>query len=200
MAFSQARLSHRMALALEEAGFEIRDMIVWHYRQRSQFKAFSQEHFVRKMPISEAKKAALIKSLGGRRTPQLRPQYEAIILAQKPRTGTFVNNWELWRTGLMDATASLDGTRPSNVMQVEKPTSKERGSDNDHLTPKPIKLLEHLIKLFSEPGQIVLDSFMGSGSTAVAAKRVGRRWVGVELNPNYAAIGRKRVEGEACPE
>lgn len=197
LAFSQARLSHRMAIALENAGFEIRDMIVWHYRQRSQFKAFSQDHFVRKMPISEARKAALIKSLGGRRTPQLRPQYETIVLAQKPRDGTFINNWERWRTGLMDATASLDGTKPSNVMQVEKPTSKERGLDNDHLTPKPIKLLEHLIRLFSEPHQIVLDSFMGSGSTAVAAERSGRRWVGVELNPSYVDIGKKRVEAES---
>ena len=67
-----------MAVALEEEGFEIRDMIAWHYKHRSLFKAFSQDHFVRRMNISEAEKDALISSLAGRKTPQLRPQYEYI--------------------------------------------------------------------------------------------------------------------------
>ena len=55
------------------------------------------------MQLDESRKEELIRSLEGRRTPQLRPQFEAIILAQKPREGTFVANWEKWRTGLIDA-------------------------------------------------------------------------------------------------
>jgi site-specific DNA-methyltransferase (adenine-specific) len=53
LAFSQPRLSHRMAVGIEDAGFEIRDLLAWRFTRRAQFKAFSQDHFVRKMPLDE---------------------------------------------------------------------------------------------------------------------------------------------------
>lgn len=193
LVFSQPRLSHRMAIALEDAGFEIRDLCVWHYRSKAQFKAFKQDHFVRRMDITEQKKSEIIKSMGGRKTPQLRGQHETIVLAQKPREGTFIENWMRWKVGLMDASATLDGTCPSNVMAVEKADRSELGAAAAHLTPKPQKLLRHLIDLFSTPGQIVLDPFMGSGSTAVAALGTGRRWRGIEINPDYAHMALRRI-------
>jgi len=193
LAFSQPRLAHRMASGLEDAGFEIRDLIAWHFTGKSQFKAFSQDHFVRRMTLDERDQDALIASMGGRRTPQLRPQFEAIILAQKPRVGTFVENWQHHRLGLMDAAQSLNGGSPANVMAVEKADKSEKGDGNDHLTPKPLRLLEHLIRLFTESGQTVLDPFMGSGSTGVAALAAGREAMGIELNPEYAAMARKRM-------
>lgn len=194
LSFSQPRLAHRMAVGIEDAGFEIRDLLAWRFTKRAQFKAFSQAHFVRKMALPEAAKARLIRSLDGRKTPQLRPQFEALILAQKPREGTFVQNWEKWRTGLIDAGATLDGGAPSTVMTVEKPTESEKGASSGHLTPKPTELLTHLIELFSERGQTVLDPFLGSGSTAVAAVKTGRRCVGIEINPDYIAIAKQRLE------
>jgi DNA modification methylase len=196
LVFSQPRLAHRIAAGMEDAGFEVRDLIAWHFTQRAQFKAFSQDHFVRKMNhLSDAEKKALIRSLGGRKTPQLRPQFEAVILAQKPRVGTFVENWQQYRAGLMDATRTLNGKSPSNVMVWEKPAKDERDSAGGHLTPKPLKLLEHMIELFTEPGQTVLDSFLGSGSTAVAAIRTARNCIGIELNPEYVEIARERLKG-----
>ena len=194
LVFSQPRLAHRVAVAMEDQGFEIRDMIVWQFTSRAQFKAFSQDHFVRKMDISEERKRALIASLGGRKTPQLRPQYEAVIMAQKPREGTFVENWEKWRAGLMDASQALGGRTPANVMIAEKPDREERASAGGHLTPKPLELLEHMIRLFTEPGQIVLDPFLGSGSTALAAQRTGRGCVGIEIDPDYLEIARARLD------
>lgn len=196
LCFSQPRLAHRVAVGMEDAGFEIRDMIVWRFTQRAQFKAFSQDHFVRRMPVSEARKRALIASMGGRKTPQLRPQYEAVILGQKPREGTFVENWERYGTGLMDASKALHDRTPANVMTCEKPSSDEREAAGGHLTPKPVELLQHLIELFTTPGQTVLDSFLGSGSTAVAALRTGRKCIGIEINPEYAAIARQRIESK----
>lgn len=193
LVFSQPRLNHRMTIALENAGFEIRDLCVWHYKSKSQFKAFKQDHFVRRMQISEDAKAHIITSMDGRKTPQLRGQHETIILAQKPRNGTFVENWMRWETGLMDARASLDGNCPSNVMEVEKADRAERGPAASHLTPKPLRLLRHLIELFSTQGQTVLDPFLGSGSTAVAALEMGRDWRGVELNPQYAGLALRRI-------
>ena len=197
LAFSQPRLSHRMAVGIEDAGFEIRDLLAWRFTRRAQFKAFSQDHFVRKMPIGEADKADLIRSLEGRKTPQLRPQFEAVILAQKPRDGTFVANWQKWRTGLIDAGCTLEGGAPSTVMTVEKPGSLEKGPGAAHLTPKPVELLCHLIRLFSEEGQIVLDPFLGSGSTAVAALRSGRRCIGIDKEEAYLEISRHRAAEEA---
>ena len=169
--FSQPRLSHRMAIGLEDAGFEIRDLCAWHFTRRAQFKAFTMNHFVRRMDKPEAEKQELIEKLGGRRTPQLRPQFESLIVAQKPKIGTFIENWDTYETGLIDASAVLDGSVPTTVMTVEKPV---RSKFNGHLTVKPIELIEHLIRLFSIPHQVILDPFLGSGTTAVAAKRLHR--------------------------
>ncbi|OQJ54078.1 DNA methyltransferase [Clavibacter sepedonicus] len=49
-------------------------------------------------------------------------------------------------------------------------------------TPKPEKLLERIIKIGSDPGDTVLDYYLGSGTTAVVAQRLGRNWIGVEQN------------------
>ena len=188
--FSQPRLAHRLAVGLEDAGYEIRDLMAWHFTRRAQFKAFSMDHFIDRMNISGMEKQQRKRRMNGRKTPQLRPQFEAMILAQKPKIGTFVDNWLAYETGLMDVTATLDGKAPSTLMTVEKPRKEP---DNPHLTVKPVMLLEHLIKLFSAPGQIVLDPFLGSGSTAVAALRTGRSCVGIEINPEYIEIAKRRL-------
>lgn len=64
---------------------------------------------------------------------------------------------------------------------------------NSHPTVKPVKLMEYLCKLITPPGGIVLDPFAGSGSTGVAAKNLGFQFIGIELNPEYAEIARKRI-------
>lgn len=186
--FSQPRLAHRMAAGLEDAGFEIRDSLAWHFTRRAQFKAFSMDHFVDRMDIPAGQKESMKLSMKGRKTPQLRPQFEAVILAQKPREGTFVENWMAHETGLMDVSASLDGASPNTVMAVEKPVGQ-----NGHLTPKPAPLCEHLIRLFSKPGQLVLDPFLGSGTTAVAARRAGRSCVGIEIDGAYVRAAEERL-------
>ena len=190
--FSQPRLAHRMATGLEDAGFEIRDLLAWHFTKRAQFKAFSMDHFVDRMDKTEQEKIKIKRELRGRKTPQLRPQFEAMILIQKPRGGTFVNNWLEHETGLIDASASLvSGFSPSSVMLVEKPSRQDY---NEHLTVKPVKLIEHLIKLFSTPGQVVLDPFLGSGTTAVASKNTRRSCVGIEINKDYIEIAESRLK------
>jgi site-specific DNA-methyltransferase (adenine-specific) len=193
LSFSQPRLSHRMMMAAEDAGFEIRDLIVWHYTRKAQFKAFSQDHFVNKMKISDPEKRDIIHKLQGRKTPQLRPQFETIMLAQKPREGTFIENWLNWGVGLIDSTRSLNGNSPSTVMNVEKP---EKEKYNSHLTVKPVKLLMHLIELFTQKGQVVLDPFLGSGSTALAALNSGRSCIGIEINSEYLKIAEQRIREE----
>lgn len=185
LAFSQGRLYHRLAVALENQGFDIRDLLIWH--REGQTKAFKMDHFVKKMPISDREKADILAALGGRKTPQLRPQSEPIVLAQKPREGTFVHNWLTHGTGLIDPSASLDGLFPGTVLTVPRPTRTEKGENNTHLTVKPLALIRHLIQLCSRPGQVVLDTCQGSGTTGVAALQMGRCYLGIDPDPGYSA-------------
>jgi len=188
--FSQARLAYAVGAALDEAGFEVRDMLIWKYE--GQAKAFSQNHFVNKMDISEAEKSEIIKELDGKKTPQLKPQFEPIILAQKPRQGTFVENWLRHKTGLMSPAQSLIGAGfPGTVIEAPKPKT---GARLGHLTVKPVAVMRQLIRLFTIEGQTVLDPFIGSGTTAVAALQDKRNCIGFEIDPEYAALAIKRTQ------
>lgn len=63
----------------------------------------------------------------------------------------------------------------------------------NHPAPFPVELPKRFIQLYTYTGEWVLDPFMGSGSTAVAAVLVGRKWVGYDVNPDYCEIARKRA-------
>ena len=70
-------------------------------------------------------------------------------------------------------------------------TFKERG---DHPCQMPLALLERIIRVASNPGDLVLDPFAGSGTTLAAAKKLGRDYLGIELSENYAERVRDRLE------
>ena len=72
--------------------------------------------------------------------------------------------------------------------------SEKAPSKNFHPTVKPLKLMSYLITLFSREGDTVLDPFVGSGTTVVAAKQLGRNGIGIEREAEYAEIARARVE------
>lgn len=65
-----------------------------------------------------------------------------------------------------------------------------------HPTQKPVALLEHPVKTYTNPGDLVLDNCMGSGSTGVACVNTGRRFIGIELDKLYFDIARERIENE----
>src|SRR4029077_1571039 len=62
-----------------------------------------------------------------------------------------------------------------------------------HPAPFPVELPEQLIRLYTFTDDLVLDPFMGSGSALVAAARLGRRYIGYDLDPDYIEIARRRV-------
>jgi site-specific DNA-methyltransferase (adenine-specific) len=70
-------------------------------------------------------------------------------------------------------------------------------TDRVHETQKPIDLMLELVALFTDPGELVLDAFAGSGTTGVACLRLGRRFIGIEKDPKYAAVARERLRAEA---
>src|SRR5450830_1269063 len=84
------------------------------------------------------------------------------------------------------------GYNPKDVWSVSR-LHREHKERADHPTQKPLEIVERMIKASCPPGGVVLDPFMGSGTTAVAARRCGRQFVGFELNPAYCALIEQRV-------
>ena len=101
-------------------------------------------------------------------------EYFSIVTDYKEKTKSVFNLWQ-------------GGKSKSNVLEYAK--------DNDgyHPTQKPVKLLEDLIQTYSNEGNTVLDFTMGSGSTGVACVNTGRKFIGIELKPQYFEIAEQRI-------
>ena len=210
LSFSSPRLYHAIAMACDIAGFEIRDMINWTYTQTMP-KGMSVTHLINKMDISEEEKSSLVEEYKDFKTPQIKSCFEPICVAMKP-TGklTFIKNELNFKTGLIDFSqkVGIDKDRvPANIITTEeynetydknfliaKPNKKEKGEYNSHITVKPIQLIEHLIKIFSKKNSLVVDPFLGSGTTALACKNTNRNCIGIEINPEYYEISKTRCE------
>ncbi len=85
------------------------------------------------------------------------------------------------------------GFNPKDVWSVSR-LHKVHAEREDHPTQKPLEIIERMIKASCPPGGVVLDPFMGSGTTAVAAQNTGRHFVGYELNPDYWALIQARLQ------
>lgn len=85
------------------------------------------------------------------------------------------------------------GRYATNILSIPslKGASKEKSG---HPSQKPIELISKLIIISSDPGDLVLDPFLGSGTTAVAAETLSRKWIGIEINESYCAISRQRID------
>ena len=84
-----------------------------------------------------------------------------------------------------------NGTRyPKSIQKFS--TDKAKGTL--HPTQKPVTLLEYLIRTYTNEGDVVLDNCMGSGSTGVACVNTGREFIGIEKDPGYFEIARKRIQ------
>ena len=87
----------------------------------------------------------------------------------------------------------LVGDVPYRCVCEKKITQKRVTKGNFHPTVKPLKLMSYLMTLGSREGDVVLDPFVGSGTTALAAKLLGRRCVAIEVNPGYVEIAKARL-------
>jgi len=109
---------------------------------------------------------------------------------------------------LTTAKALVFGYKPRDVVaftphnkQKRDMSGQGRGEYNlKHPTVKPIQLMNYLLDLTTQEGDLVLDPFMGSGTTGVACRQLGRRFIGMELQPDYFNIAHQRILGEAWEE
>lgn len=134
--------------------------------------------------------------------------YKGMSTKQPNQAGVFRDdNWvpkdiEVTVTGRFPANLIHDGsdevTEPmgsaARFFYCAKASKRERGEDNNHPTVKPQALMEYLVTMVTREGAVVLDPFMGSGSTGVACSTLGREFVGIELDPAYYDIAKRRIE------
>jgi site-specific DNA-methyltransferase (adenine-specific) len=259
LAFAGTRTQHRMAVRIEDAGFEIRDMIAWVYGS-----GFPKSHNLK-------------DEWQGWGTA-LKPALEPITVARKPLIGTVAQNVLEHGTGAINVdgcrVAKSDGDKsgwsktgskagenrsmsgfnyerepkpdafgrwPANLIHdgsyevdsllnsaarffyCAKTSKKDRNegcdeleqkqthnrkpdgkstfeksdrqpSQNNHPTVKPTDLMRYLCRLVTQPNGVVLDPFMGSGSTGKAAIIEGFQFIGIERDESYFEIARSRIE------
>lgn len=185
--FAGRRLSHRCICAMEEAGFVFKDMIAWEKESAPHRAQRISEVYKRREDSNNQKKWE------GWRVGNLRPIFEPILWFQKPYKigATLADNIINHEVGAFnDLLWNKYTINSQNIIR----TKKDRGDHGFHPTQKPLELMNALIELTTKPGQVVLDPFMGSGSTCVSAKALRRKFIGFELDKNYYEIALDRIE------
>lgn len=107
----------------------------------------------------------------------------------------FINSTESWVyliNGARTGTFNNDGKALHDFYETAVTPRGERAFGR-HPTQKPVKLMDFFVGTLTDPGDTVLDPFMGSGSTGVSALGLGRRFVGIEINEDYFDISAKRM-------
>tara|TARA_Y100000310_G_scaffold83052_1_gene79721 strand:- start:301 stop:1311 length:1011 start_codon:yes stop_codon:yes gene_type:complete len=253
LSFFGSRTYHRGVIPIEDAGFDIRDQIMWIYGS-----GFPKSHNI-------GKKVEEYKGWG----TALKPAHEPIVMARKPFKGTVVENVLKHGTGginidesRVETDSESDGRFPSNIIHdgseeategfpitkitrignlkrdgKETPDYRDKGSaaryfycaktsrsernegldhlpdgapqrwnkagewtddttpsKNHHPTVKPVELMKYLCRLVTPKDRIVLDPFMGSGSTGVAALAEGFYFIGIEKEEEYFDIACARLQ------
>jgi hypothetical protein len=114
-----------------------------------------------------------------------------------PRNRNLKQDRDQWRMGGSQYNNTVeygDTGSAARFFYQAKCSKKDRGDGNGHPTVKPTDLMRYLCRLVTPPGGIVLDPFMGSGSTGKAAVLEGFRFIGIEREPAYYAIAQERVQ------
>ncbi|MBI3248203.1 MAG: site-specific DNA-methyltransferase [Deltaproteobacteria bacterium] len=186
LVFAGRRLSHRCVIAFEDAGFTFRDSLAW-LRESAPHRAqrLSIVFERRGDPESAAK-------WEGWRIGNLRPTFEPILWFVKPYPigTTIADNMLAHGVGAFNEKAFVAHERtPDNVLR----SGFGRGESGLHVAQKPAKLLQALIELTTQRAQVVLDPFCGSGSTLVAAKASGRRYVGFDIDADAVKVAQERL-------
>jgi DNA modification methylase len=124
---------------------------------------------------------------------EMRTEYSAksIQRMKKPLKKRFARNEENQNsTEYKDWAPNPKGALPTTLVNIS--SESKRISDN-HVAVYPLELVKYFIKGSTKPGDIVLDPFMGTGTTAVASKELCRNWIGFDLNQEYVDLSNKRT-------
>lgn len=189
LVFAGRRLAHRCVMALEDSGFVYRDTIAW----------------IRKQAPHRAQRISLVyerredhhnaKEWTGWRVGNLRPKFEPILWLVKPyKIGTTIaDNVLNHQVGGFHESVWCDyASEPDNVIHCGYSPEEIKC----HPTQKPLRLMQALVELVTTEGQTVLDPFAGSGTTLLAAQKLGRKFIGFELKEEYYKIAKDRLNND----
>jgi site-specific DNA-methyltransferase (adenine-specific) len=141
-----------------------------------------------KMPLRNHESILVFGRPGSRHAatynPQKSPGGRRGIITNKLRGGVYSKVGSY--TGVYDGTL-----HPCSVLPFDSDKDRRQGL---HPTIKPLELMEFLVKSYSNEGDIIIDPFMGSGTTGVAAVQSGRTFIGIEQEKNYFDIACKRIK------
>ena len=228
MAFFGSRTYHRGVIAIEDAGFEIRDQIMWLYGSGfpkshnigdgwgTALKPAHEPVVVARKPIEEKNIAANVLKYGtgainideSRVDGGSRPLREVAPLRDDVKYNS--NSLAGRVDGSLQSSKAVGETTlgrwPANVIHdgaidieegrffyCAKASKSDRDEGNNHPTVKPTDLMKYLVKLVTQKDGIVLDPFMGSGTTGVACKNLNRNFIGIEKDDNYFKIASDRI-------
>ena len=121
----------------------------------------------------------------GKRTPMKYFPQKTIGDPYTQKSGRISENW---KGGLSNIVTKNTGDRHPKTVQKH---TRERGY---HPTQKPVSLADLIINSYTEEGDIVLDTFMGSGSSGVSAKKNSRNYIGIEIDKKYYDIAKRRID------
>lgn len=191
--FAGRRFAHRCICALEDAGFTFKDELAWEknfapHRAQHLSSIFSR----RKDKINEEK-------WKNWRVANLRPLFEPILWFQKPYKigSTITDNALEQQVGAWNELALYKYNCHNDKSLLTSNIIKVKCNQNDHgkhPAQKPIMLMELLISLVTLENQIILDPFMGSGTTCVAAKKLKRKYIGIDIDKENITIADKRLK------
>ena len=216
LSFCNPEFYHRMAVNVEDARFRPMDMIVWMVTTKmakaNRLKPAHEPIYVAQKPLEGSIKANFEKwGCGQINTTTTRVPWDG-----KPPTGWIKGGTQRRAFGSAVGKAAgkeneredanPNGRYPSDIIghfddpehqkyfYAPRATRKERGEYNDHPTPKPINLLRYLCRIYAPKAGLVLDPFMGSGSTGVGALQEGCDFVGIDMSQHYVDIATKRIK------
>lgn len=164
-------LSSHINIIMHEIGFLMRGEVIWD-------------------KSASAGSSCAWGSFKSASNPCLRDIHEYLLIFSK-------GNYKLPRTKAEKENGRIDSIEKEDFISQTKsiwsfPT--ERASRVNHPAPFPVDLPRKCIEMFTFEGDVVLDPFLGSGTTAVASKQTGRKYIGVDLSEEYCKIAEQRVE------
>ena len=185
--FGARRTIHRVINAFEDSGFLLKDTLAW--------KKPSAHHRAQRLSIVLERRGLQKEAeyWQGWRLGNLAPIWEPVAWFMKPYTigGTITDNILENKVGAINTDeCRINGASPTNMLDF----GFGKNEAKIHEAQKPLALIEYLIKMTTKQDQLVLDPFMGSGTTAVSATRLGRKYIGFEINPEFLSNALSRVE------
>lgn len=213
LSFCSPELYHRMACNVEDGGFRIVDQIMWMVTtkmcKQNRLKPAHEPICVGQKPYERSVKYNQEKyGVGQINVDDVRVPWDG-----KVPTGWIGGQHDRRKFGReitkvtgeeKKVEANPNGRYPSNIVGEVLPqhqkyfyapraSRREKGENNNHPTVKPVSLMEWLVKIYSNEGNVVLDPFMGSGTTGVACSSLGRNFIGIDLSEEYVKIAEERI-------